>query len=110
LADWKAFLDSHPSGPRADLALEEQEKLSGPQIAAVTPGMPVISRPSRPYGGVTLASLGSRSPAPLSANEECALKPKDVFKECDNCPEMVVVPAGSFIMRSPKEESRDRPR
>jgi formylglycine-generating enzyme required for sulfatase activity len=35
------------------------------------------------------------------------LKPKDSFKECDHCPEMVVVPAGSFTMGSPKSE-RDR--
>jgi len=28
-------------------------------------------------------------------------KPKDVFKECDKCPEMVVVPAGPFTMGSP---------
>jgi formylglycine-generating enzyme required for sulfatase activity len=40
----------------------------------------------------------------LSANEECALKPKDVFNECDKCPKMVVVPAGSFTMGSPSTE------
>ncbi len=31
-------------------------------------------------------------------------KPGDTFKDCDVCPEMVVVPAGSFEMGSPKEE------
>jgi formylglycine-generating enzyme required for sulfatase activity len=40
----------------------------------------------------------------LSAAEECALKPKDVFKECDKCPEMIVVPAGGFTMGSPSDE------
>jgi hypothetical protein len=39
--------------------------------------------------------MSSRSAQPLSAAEECALKPKDVFKECDKCPEMVVVPSGA---------------
>src|SRR5215212_9772142 len=34
--------------------------------------------------------------APLSAIQEKGLKPKDTFKECANCPEMMVVPAGSF--------------
>ena len=29
----------------------------------------------------------------LSSKEEAALKPKDIFKECDECPEMVVVPS-----------------
>jgi len=46
----------------------------------------------------------------LSAAAEPALKPKDTFRECANeqvkdyCPEMVVVPAGSFMMgASPSE-------
>jgi formylglycine-generating enzyme required for sulfatase activity len=42
--------------------------------------------------------------APLSAMQEKALKPKDTFKECANCPEMMVVPAGSFTMGSPTSE------
>ena len=42
--------------------------------------------------------------APLSAFEEQALKPKDSFKECAQCPEMVVVPAGSVTMGSPDSE------
>jgi formylglycine-generating enzyme required for sulfatase activity len=29
----------------------------------------------------------------------------ETFKDCDNCPEMVVVPAGSFLMGSPKGEA-----
>jgi len=41
---------------------------------------------------------------PLSATEERALKPGDVFKECDMCPELVVVPTGSFTMGSPASE------
>jgi formylglycine-generating enzyme required for sulfatase activity len=49
-------------------------------------------------------SLSSRSATPLSSAEECALKPKDSFKECDNCPEMVVILSGSFTMGSPLSE------
>jgi formylglycine-generating enzyme required for sulfatase activity/DNA-binding winged helix-turn-helix (wHTH) protein len=41
---------------------------------------------------------------PLSPEREQALAPKDSFKECDACPEMVVVPAGSFTMGSPANE------
>jgi formylglycine-generating enzyme required for sulfatase activity len=51
-----------------------------------------------------LSSNAHTPVGPLSAAKEGALKPKDVFKECDNCPEMVVVPAGSFIMGSPNSE------
>jgi formylglycine-generating enzyme required for sulfatase activity len=41
---------------------------------------------------------------PLTAARERALKPRDSFKECNTCPLMVVVPAGSFIMGSPDSE------
>ena len=41
---------------------------------------------------------------PLSAAEERVLKPKDDFKECAQCPEIEVVPAGSFVMGSPDSE------
>lgn len=41
---------------------------------------------------------------PLTPELEQALKPKDSFKECDNCPEMVVVPKGSFMMGTPITE------
>lgn len=41
---------------------------------------------------------------PLSSERERALKPKDSFKECDKCPDMIVVPAGNFVMGSPATE------
>ena len=42
---------------------------------------------------------------PLTAAQEQALKAEDHFAECDNCPEMVVVPAGKFTMGSPADEA-----
>jgi formylglycine-generating enzyme required for sulfatase activity len=50
------------------------------------------------------ATAASSHAAPLSPAQEKALKPKDTFRECANCPEMVVVPAGSFTMGSPTSE------
>jgi formylglycine-generating enzyme required for sulfatase activity/CHAT domain-containing protein len=38
--------------------------------------------------------------ADVSGSTRC-LKPGDSFKDCDDCPEMTVVPAGEFIMGSP---------
>src|SRR5262245_25072878 len=49
-------------------------------------------------------TLEMRIPKPLSRAEERALKPKDQFKECTGCPEMVVVPTGEFTMGSPDNE------
>ena len=41
---------------------------------------------------------------PLTPERERALRPKDTFKECANCPEMVVLPSGSYTMGSPPSE------
>jgi formylglycine-generating enzyme required for sulfatase activity len=72
------------------------------QVAVVPPP---LTPPANLCGSAPMTvSLSSRSPHPLSADDECTLKPKDVFKECDKCPEMIVVPAGSFTMGSPSDE------
>ena len=39
----------------------------------------------------------------FTAAQEKALKRGDLFNECTDCPEMIVVPAGSFMMGSPGE-------
>jgi formylglycine-generating enzyme required for sulfatase activity len=41
---------------------------------------------------------------PLTAAHEQGIKPRDTFRECEHCPEMVVAPAGSFTMGSPASE------
>jgi formylglycine-generating enzyme required for sulfatase activity len=53
-------------------------------------------------------------PFVLKPAVERGLKPKDTFRECapeqgeDYCPEMIVVPAGSFMMGSPPTETYSR--
>lgn len=46
---------------------------------------------------------------PLSEAAERELKPRDRFKECDTCPEMVVVPAGEFQMGATGYEADEQP-
>lgn len=43
----------------------------------------------------------------VAANKSECIKPGsgESFKDCDNCPEMVVAPAGSFVMGSPSSEA-----
>ncbi len=55
------------------------------------------------YAFVTLPYARAQvRPHVLTAAQEQALKPGDSFKECaHDCPEMIVIPAGSFTMGSP---------
>lgn len=54
------------------------------------------------FGAAVLAQV-------LTPERERELRPRDSFRECDICPEMVVIPAGSFTMGSPnRERYRDR--
>jgi formylglycine-generating enzyme required for sulfatase activity len=45
--------------------------------------------------------LDTYLPTPVSAASERSLKAGKTFRECASCPDMVVVPAGSFLMGSP---------
>ncbi len=59
----------------------------------------------RQYAVIRPYMLDEVRPYVLSVNSERALKPGDAFTECAaNCPEMVVVPAGRFVMGSPTNE------
>ena len=46
----------------------------------------------------------ARAEAERKARERAAMRPGKVFRDCEECPEMVVVPAGSFTMGSPSHE------
>ena len=84
-----------------------------PPISPAKPPGPGGAKPPQPVSpcgsaqveSVALSSL--RAAKPLTPGEECGLKPKDVFRECDKCPEMVVVPAGSFVMGAGDVKARE---
>jgi formylglycine-generating enzyme required for sulfatase activity len=50
------------------------------------------------------------SVSPRTAAQERALKAGDAFKECRDCPEMIVVPVRSFMMGSPDGQGADSER
>lgn len=61
---------------------------------------------SRPLALViTAVTLGLSSGVGHAASEKAAeVKPAEPFRDCAQCPEMVVIPAGEFMMGSPEEE------
>ncbi len=59
------------------------------------------------FRGIAIIWLVASSPA---SAVESASKPGHVFKDCAQCPEMVVIPAGSFLMGSPSSEPKHYPR
>jgi formylglycine-generating enzyme required for sulfatase activity len=98
-------------------ALKSQAALVVPPISPVVPPRleevppAATTQPPRPLSpcgpSAATVSLSSRAAKPLTAAEECGLKPRDLFKECDQCPDMVVIPAGSFFMGWNDENDKD---
>jgi formylglycine-generating enzyme required for sulfatase activity len=92
------------------LAREKLDALKKAGQVAVVKPPDTPPRPADPCGaGAVSVSLAARAATPLCAAEERSLKPKDIFKECEKCPEMAVVPAGSFTMGSPANEPESYP-
>jgi hypothetical protein len=88
----------------AALSVAAFEELKKQQLVVVVPPVWPDKWGGCGSGGATV-SFSSRRAAVLSMTEECALKPEDIFKECAVCPEMLVVPTGSFMMGSPESEN-----
>ena len=106
IAVLEEFRRQYPNSIYDRFAQVRIDELKKSQTAVAAPPVALPSGPpaaSDPCGGGTI-TVALRCAAPLTAAQERALKPKDVFRECENCPEMVVAPAGSFTMGSPVDE------
>ena len=53
---------------------------------------------------VLTTSLAQAQSARPAGAKPAPVKPGQSFKECRNCPEMVVLPPGTFLMGSPADE------
>ncbi|MCY4026288.1 MAG: SUMF1/EgtB/PvdO family nonheme iron enzyme [Acidobacteria bacterium] len=96
-ADFEAYLQQFPTGVFRALAQNRLTTLRGPaEGAAPLPGarVGVAESPGdgRPVTGATAAFGGT------AGGGDAGLRPRQVFRDCEECPEMVVVPAGSFRM------------
>jgi formylglycine-generating enzyme required for sulfatase activity len=107
VASWDVFLQNH--GTTADL-LVELAKQERDKLALLDAPPPEVEVPK------LQAKKPTEVPPEFDLGEACegisvatadgpkCLKPGDQFTECENCPDMVVVPTGNFLMGSPKEE------
>lgn len=68
------------------------------------PGRRGLGPVTPPAGGEEVKVAVGILPKPESKTVRKVRKPADVFRDCEGCPEMVVVPAGKFRMGSPDEE------
>jgi formylglycine-generating enzyme required for sulfatase activity len=93
----------------ADAIKRFQAKAGLPEDGKLTPTLLTILRVSKtqvaalpvpPKPGTAVPGLGA---GPLEHDVGSA------FKDCDSCPEMVVVPAGRFLMGAAKEEKGHQP-
>ncbi len=105
VAELETFVRRHPTSAEADYARARIEALKKrQQVAVATPpaAKPVTPQPAQPAVGVapTPPSAICDGAAVLVGNERRCLKAMDSFKDCPDCPEMVVVPSGSFMMGS----------
>jgi formylglycine-generating enzyme required for sulfatase activity len=92
------------SAPAVPSAAQHPVPTAGPHIGFLAPPVTPAAPATDQCSGPVTASFASQCHMPLTAAQERGLKPKDIFRECDGCPEMVVIPAGSFTMGSPGSE------
>ena len=92
---YQAYLEAYPAGRYAPLAKVRLKELEGAQVA-------VGVYPKAPKQLPTQATNQTPSQAPSQA-------PGTAFRDCPECPEMIVLPGGSFTMGSPSSEAGRNP-
>jgi formylglycine-generating enzyme required for sulfatase activity len=98
-ADFEAYLKKFPKGTFVDLANNRMKALKAApaQTAAAAAPAPTQTAALTPPASGASKSI-ELTPPPAN------LKPGTAFRDCKDCPEMVVVPAGSYTMGSPDGE------
>jgi formylglycine-generating enzyme required for sulfatase activity len=84
--------------------------LVGVLLLAIVAALAYVGWSYQAYLKVRLAMLSEVFwPKVLTAEAERALQPKNQFRECAGCPEMVVVPRGEFVMGSNTGDDDEKP-
>jgi formylglycine-generating enzyme required for sulfatase activity len=95
---WSPWNRSNPSGADAPPNVAE---MSAPEAAGPAPP---AETPTPAASFVDARTTPASTRAPLVRNPS-SLPDYALFRECDGCPEMVVIPGGSFLMGSPAGEA-----
>ena len=108
IAVLQSLLDTYQGTPMAGCVQARLEELKKQQAAIATPpAVSVSPKQVRPAAAITLARCDGVE-ITIGQNERRCFKPgagkTEYFKDCPTCPEMVVVPSGSFAMGSPASE------
>jgi formylglycine-generating enzyme required for sulfatase activity len=106
---FEEFLTKFPESSRQKEAKSRLDELKS-LVASAVPTQSL----SDVAGGRFSLKAGNIGLKVLSDSEEASLKQKVDFRECEKCPEMIVVPAGGFVMGStndgPKRASAEAPK
>ena len=87
-ADFEAYLAQFPSGVFRALAENRLAELRAP--ADSVPGRAASRRAE---------AVGSSASGSRTAARDAPRRPGEVFRDCDDCPEMVVLPGGGLALR-----------
>jgi formylglycine-generating enzyme required for sulfatase activity len=98
---YEAYVRAYPQGRYAQAAQVALAVLRPVQMASIRPE-PVVQSAPLPLE----QAVPQLQPQPVRPS---ATTPGQSFKDCADCPEMVVIPAGSFMMGSNDGEAYERP-
>ena len=114
VAAYSAYLGSHPNGRYAALAQAARQKAQREEADREKQETARLEREARESESQRLAAERNaaeraRQEAARLAKEAAEMRPGKVFKDCADCPEMVMIPAGSFEMGSNSGDSDEKP-
>lgn len=111
-ADYLAYLEKFSGAQRAAYARWMVQKYGGVLPSPVASAPAAAARPTSPPAQVAMVSppepVRPASPAAAVTNDAAIPSPGTLIQDCSECPELVTVAGGEFVMGSgPKEKMRE---
>jgi formylglycine-generating enzyme required for sulfatase activity len=97
-AEYRAYLNAYPNGRFAGLARTREQQYAARQPAVATaPPVPLPQAAPAPPSG-TVASVREPVRTPAQAPSAAAPSSTRTVRDCEGCPELTLIPAGTFEM------------